>query len=194
MRTKLTVLIAGLLACLAMAGLAAPASAADTPSDQQLLDQCARHKTDLCVFHPSGSPIIYTGSRKYIGGASNCSNAEVSRTIKWEHSSSTTNSWGVSLTANSELGRVFSAGVETSYGRSWTFTDTRGDEVSFTLQPKHAVRAYAAPAKTKINGQYELHFGSRYYGHYYWYVNGTVDGQTADQVWDTSADPAPANC
>ncbi|QUQ63731.1 hypothetical protein [Kutzneria sp. CA-103260] len=193
MRAKALGVIAG-LATMTAVGLAAPASAADQPTTQQLLDQCAQHRTDSCVFHPSGSMVVYTGSRRFVGGATNCTNAPVTRTFKFEHAETTTNSFGVSISAEAPLGKIFTAGVESSYHREWSFTDTRGDEVQATVNPHTAVRAYAAPSKAKVKGTYELHFGSRYYGHYYWYVNGEVDGQTEGQAWETTVDPAQVNC
>ena len=35
--------------------------------------------------------------------------------------------------------------------------------------PGKAVSIYVAPDRSTVTGQWELHFGDRYKGHYYWY-------------------------
>jgi uncharacterized membrane protein len=48
-----------------------------------------------------------------------------------------------------------------------------------------------APKMQKVTGQYEMHFGDPYYGHYIWYLDFTADGpmpgSTGDIVQKTAA-------
>lgn len=195
MRTKFIGVLAGIAMVVGLAGFAAPtAFADDQPTTRQLLDMCDKKKTDFCEFHPEGSPVVYRGSYKLAGGSTNCSDAKLVRVIRWESSTSTTNSFGVTINGGAQLGKIFQAGVETSFHTEWSWSDTQADEVQQEVAPHSGVNVYVAPMKTKINGTYELHFGKRYYGHYYWYVHGAIDGQTKGHAWDVRTESARPNC
>lgn len=190
----ISALVAGMAMVVGLAGFAAPASADDQPTTRQLLEQCDQRKTDSCVFHPEGSPVVYTGTYKLAGSATNCTNDKMTRVIRWESSTSTTNSFGVTINAGAQLGKIFQAGVEASFQTQWSWSDTQADETQQEVSPHTAVQVMVAPMKTKIKGTYELHFGKRYYGHYYWYVNGTIDGQTKGHAWDVKPKSVNPSC
>ncbi|MFE0022758.1 hypothetical protein [Amycolatopsis sp. NPDC059021] len=186
--------LAAVAATAAAPGIAA-ASTQDEPTVRQLLDQCNQGRTDVCDFHPSGSPQVYRGQYQLAGGATNCSGSNSTRVIRWESSQSTTNSIGVEISANVKIGKSFELGFKASYGHEWTWSSTKADEIRQDVGPRQAVNIYAAPMRTKVRGTYELHFGSPYYGHYYWYVNNVeIDGPDSNPAWDTRAESTNANC
>jgi hypothetical protein len=62
-----------------------------------------------------------------------------------------------------------------SYQHDWTSSHTQSDATQITI-PAHSMgRVYTATEMEEVSGQYEMHFGDRYHGHYYWYLPMTVD-------------------
>ncbi|MFF0087199.1 hypothetical protein ACFYR1_47265 [Streptomyces canus] len=150
--------------------LGAPqAMAQDTPSTGQLLGACSW--ADLCEFHPQ-SYWTYAGPSHQVGSvAFNCGSQVNQHRIDWSDTTTTTHSVGVSVSAEMKFFEVFEAGVTASYGHSWqaSHTDSEGETVNIPPGSKGWVER-GAP-KQQATGWYEIHFSSRYYGHYVWYVN-----------------------
>ncbi|PXY32803.1 hypothetical protein BAY60_07870 [Prauserella muralis] len=183
---------AAIVGALAMPGVA---SAADEPTVRQLLEECEQGRTDVCEFHPSGSPEVYRGSYELAGGAQNCSEGTSTRVIRWESSQTTTNSVGVTISAGVTLGEVFEAGYEASFSQEWSWTTTKADEIRHELGPHQAVDIFAAPMRERVTGTYEMHFGDPYYGHYYWYVHDVVvDGPASQPAWDVKVESTTPDC
>ncbi|WP_245267001.1 hypothetical protein [Saccharomonospora piscinae] len=180
-----------------LGGLLVPgvATAADEPTVRQLLEQCEQGRTDVCEFHPSGAPHVYRGTYELAGGAQNCSEGTSTRVIRWESSQSTTNSVGVTINAGVTLGEVFEAGYELSFQQEWSWSTSKADEIRHELGPYQAVDIFAAPMREQVTGTYEMHFGDRYYGHYYWYVhNVTIDGPSSQPAWDVKVEGVAPAC
>ncbi|MFE6620050.1 hypothetical protein ACFZBP_20940 [Streptomyces sp. NPDC008086] len=174
---------AGVVAALTVGAslLAAPqASAEDTPSTRQLLDACSW--ADLCEFHPQ-SYSTYTGPRHQVGStAYNCASQTNPHRIDWADTTGTTNSVGVSIEAGVKFWGVYEASVEATYRHDWTVshTDTESDTVN--VPPGYKGWLERGTATQTATGWYEIHFPSRYYGHYIWYVNGyQSSGYTGDR-------------
>jgi hypothetical protein len=173
---------------------AANAAPADSPTVQQLLDQCALGRTDYCQFKPSGNLLIFSGPRQFAGSSTNCTNFNQTRVIRYEASTGTKNTFGVEISATVKLGEVFEASIKTSFQREWSWEETKVDEIRQDVGKKARVDIFVVKAQARVNGTWELHFGSRYYGHYYWYVNGQVSGQTKGQPWNIRAEQRKASC
>ncbi len=190
--------LAALIGAVAILGgllIPATASAAEGPTVRQLLEQCEHGRTDLCEFHPSGSPEVYRGTYELAGGAQNCSEGTSTRVIRWESSQTTTNSVGVTISAGATLGEIFEASYEMSFNREWSWTTTKADEIRHELGPYQAVDIFAAPMRQKVRGTYEMHFGDPYYGHYYWYVHDVViDGPAPHPAWDVRVNGTTPVC
>ncbi|MCX5049646.1 MULTISPECIES: hypothetical protein [unclassified Streptomyces] len=163
---------AGVIGALALGAslMAAPqASADDSPTTQQLLDACSW--ADSCTFHPT-SYWTYTGPTHQVGStAFNCASQTNQHRIDWSDTTASTNSVGVSISVGVKFWAVYEAEVEASYGHTWTtsHTDTESDTVNIPAGRKGWIER--GTAKQQATGWYELHFGSRYYGHYIWYIN-----------------------
>jgi hypothetical protein len=161
--------------------LAAPqASAEDTPSTRQLLDACSW--ADLCEFHPQ-SYSTYVGPNHQVGStAFNCASQSNPHQINWSDTTGTTNSVGVSVSASYKFWEVYEVSVEATYQHDWTasHTDTETDTVN--VPPGYKGWLERGTAMQNAAGWYEIHFPSRYYGHYVWYVNGyQSSGYTSDR-------------
>ncbi|OLZ52692.1 hypothetical protein [Amycolatopsis keratiniphila] len=193
---------AGVLTCVLTAVTAtvvapgtASASAQDEPTIRELFDQCNQGRTDVCDFHPSGSPQEYRGKFKLAGRAVNCTKSTSTRVIRWETSEGTKDSTGTEIRAGIKIGESFEIGFQKSFGHEWNWTSTKADELRQDVGPHQAVNVYAAPMRIKVRGTYELHFGSRFRGHYYWYVRDVVvDGPSGNPAWATRAKSTKAKC
>ncbi|MFE6610910.1 hypothetical protein [Amycolatopsis sp. NPDC057786] len=195
MSTRATILAALALAISAslttLTGVAS-ANHAGQPTRQQLMNKCAG--ADYCEFKPQGGMQVFGGPNMLAGSSTNCTNFNQTRVIRWESTSGTTNTFGVEISAGVTLGEIFELSIKSSFQREWSWTDTKADEIRQDVGKKSRVDIYAQKQQTRVDGQWEIHFGSRYYGHYYWFVNGSVTGQTKGQPWHTTARQVKANC
>ena len=192
LRAKIVTMVAATAAALSLTA-AGTASAADGPTTQELLAQCQR--ADVCEFHPSGSPSIHDGPRLLAGSATNCTSALAKRTISRSATEGTSNSFGIEISASTKLGQSFEASVTTSYHREWNWSSTTTDTIEQEVPSHSKINIFAAKQKSRINGNFELHFKKRYYGHYIWYsASGWIDGQTLGQPWDFKTQQVAPNC
>ncbi|NEB03451.1 hypothetical protein [Streptomyces sp. SID13726] len=147
------------------------AFAADSPTTQDLLSKCGTSSVDLCEFHAT-TYWTYTGPNHQVGTtAYNCASQTNQHRIDWSDTTGTTDSVGVSISASAGFWKVYEASVELSYGHSWetSHTDTESNTINIPAGYKGWIER--GTAKQQAEGWYELHFPSRYYGHYIWYVN-----------------------
>ncbi|MGW4215286.1 hypothetical protein ACWEIJ_45445 [Lentzea sp. NPDC004789] len=200
MRNRLARLGSVLLSALVMVGVAvaaAPSAAAThegTPTSRELLNECNAGRTTKCAFRPEGMS-TYAGPRMLAGSGQNCGSGTDVRVLRWEASSTTTNSWGVEISAKYKLGEAFESSFTTTYSRQWGWTDSQSDEYRAELKPRTKKVLYASKLKTKVSGTWELNFKKRYKGHYIWYVSGgEVAGQTKGSPWDITAKEEKASC
>ena len=162
----------GAVAALALGAslMAAPqASAADSPTTKELLDACSW--ADLCEFHATDY-WTYTGPKHQVGStAYNCASQTNQHRIDWADTTGSTNTFGISISAEYKWFEVFTVGVSTTYSHSWeaSHTDTESNTVNIPAGYKGWIER--GTAKQQAKGWYEIHFGKRFYGHYIWYVN-----------------------
>ena len=163
---------AGAVAALALGAslMAAPQSyAADSPTVAQLLERCG--SADVCKFHPQ-SYTAYTGPAHQVGSTGyNCGSLTNPSSVTWSDTTTSTNTVGVAIEAGAEFWKVYKVSVEVSYSHSWTTSHTDSETKTINIPSGYKGWLQRGTAKQKATGWYELHFGSRYYGHYIWYVN-----------------------
>ncbi|MFD4604603.1 hypothetical protein ACFWPQ_42140 [Streptomyces sp. NPDC058464] len=163
---------AGVVGALALGAslMAVPQSYADSsPSVSELLNACSW--ADLCQFHPQ-SYTAYVGPKHQVGTtAYNCASQTNQHRIDWSDTTGATNSVGVSISASVKFWEVYEASVTASYGHTWesSHTTTESDTVNIPSGYKGWIER--GTSKQQATGWYEIHFGKRYYGHYYWYIN-----------------------
>jgi hypothetical protein len=151
-------------------GLVTPLAQADSePTARELLEKC-NNGSDSCVFHPS-SRKEFGGRRQQVGRTVyNCSTVNQLETISWSEYTGGSNSLGISITATAKFSEVYSVAVTATYNVSWEWghTVTRSD--GLTTPPWGVGKIFHAPSMQTVTGDYEIHFGKRFHGHYYWYV------------------------
>lgn len=165
---------------------ASPAQAEATPTSIELLQKC-NNGTDYCVFHPNGGPQIYAGGTHQIGTTLfNCGPGSATKRVAWSDTTGETNSIGISFINAQEggiLGAVgaFKSEFEITYGHKWGSSNTTTRTTDVRVDAGQKAWLTRATPMQKITGTYELHFGYRFYGHYYWYVPFTIDGPAPNQ-------------
>lgn len=175
---------AGLLAVLlTISGLAvAPHAQADddTPTYAELLTECG-NGTKTCVFHPSGSPEIFTGAQHQVGDdAFNCTALTQRTSIAWADTTEETNSLGITITTKSTFFEVFSVSFSRTYSHTWTKSHTETSTTNVDVRSDQVGWVTLAPTMEKVKGTYELAFSKPFDGRNYWYVPFEVTGPTGD--------------
>jgi hypothetical protein len=167
--------LGALLAAGAMISIAPGiARADDTPTSMELLQACGT-STDYCEFHVSGAARDYWGAGELAGQTANCTGADQASSITWEKSTFSTNSFGTSLKVIAGASKAYMVGFKIAYQHEWTDTVTDRDTTKMTIPAGYMGRVTTSHEMEEVSGQYEMHFGSRFYGHYYWYLPMTVD-------------------
>jgi hypothetical protein len=193
-RRRLLAGFSGLLGIALVAAGAVVAEAEDAPTSLELLDKCG-NGTDYCQFHVSGPARTYWKTADLVGQTANCTDSPQNATLTWEHTTTSTNSLGTALSVSAGAGSVFSIAVKVSYQHDWTTAHTQGDATQITIPAHQMGRVFDATQMEEVSGQYEMHFGDRYYGHYYWYLPMTVNSPVGDDPHDnvtTRSDPLTA--
>lgn len=174
------------------AGRVAPNDHEGLPTVAELMALC--DGADYCEFHPA-SENISQGQWALAGTAANCAADSQTRTISWTRTEGETNTMGISMSATAGVKGIFEATVEATYGHDWSWEETNSNSIEQTVSPGKAVSIYLAPDRSTVTGQWELHFGDRYKGHYYWYVdNAMVSAPVFQTPWHTRTEEIPANC
>ncbi|QKV73928.1 hypothetical protein [Amycolatopsis sp. Hca4] len=171
---KKTATTATVLAAMAAAGaIGAPAAnAADQPTVQQLMQDCGnKGARDLCVFHPSSGKRTYTPENRISGLVANCSTLAAAHQVSGSHTWGTTKSWSVTASADVEIAEVVKVGVSATYGEAYTDTKTTSAATTVNIPPRAFGWISQRIVNLDLTGTFEIHYGSRKWGHYFWYVN-----------------------
>ena len=166
------------LATALIASVSTPATADTSPTSIELLQKCDKG-ADSCVFHVSGAPDVFWSATEVVGQTANCTDVAQSASIAWSKSTFSSNSVGVSFKFIAGATKALLAGYKIAYQHEWTETTTDSDSTAMNIPPGFIGRVRHARQMERVKGQYELHFGKRFYGHYYWYVPFTVTSPRA---------------
>lgn len=177
--TSRALTLVGVLTVGLVPSLTAVARAEATPTSIELLEKC-NNGTDSCVFHPGGAPNTFWSTTDLVGQTANCTGTTQQAAISWSTSSMSSNSVGVSLKVIVGATKAFMNGFKVAYNREWTETRTDTDTTWISIPAGHMGRVHHARQMESVTGQYELHFGYRFYGHYYWYVPFTMTSPKSD--------------
>nr|WP_046470410.1 hypothetical protein [Allosalinactinospora lopnorensis] len=178
-------------ALLLAVGLAPPAFAdhEEMPTARQLLEKCD-NGTDKCVFHPKGTPEYHQDASEVVGNpVYNCTDRKQTTIVEWSDTKTESNSIGLSMTTT--FGVIFKVAFKVSYGHSWSESHTESQSTFVDAPPGHVARVYRGAMMQKVNGTYELHFGDRYHGHYYWYVPFEATGPAKEKSGTVTQSATP---
>jgi len=154
---------------------AASASAEETPTTEQLLAEC--ETADYCEFTPTSNELYVTEPEQVSPLSPNCDPSVVDFQANWSQTKGSTDSIGGSVTAKTGVMGLFEASFEANYSHAWTATSTTGGFLTLHVPEGNIGYITKATAMNRVTGTYEIHFGDRFYGHYYWYTAPvTIDG------------------
>lgn len=173
------------LASMISVGLVSTAQAEDGPTTDELLQQC--DGADYCEFTPTSKEQFLTPAEQVSPMSPNCNNSIVDLAANWTQTKGTSDSLGGSVTATVGVFDLFEASLEVNYNHTWTNTDTKGGILTIHIAPGELGYVTRTTPMTRVTGTYELHFGDRYEGHYYWYtapitVEGPDPARVADEI------------
>lgn len=144
------------------------------PSSDQLLNACGRN-TDSCDFRANpGMSENYTDFHE-VTKAINCTSTPQSGSMAWSDMTGGKYTVGVevSVTAGFNVSALakLEATVKTSFSREWSWSDTVTRTVNYSVPSGRVVALQRATKLQSVGGRYEMRFGSRWWGHYIWYVS-----------------------
>jgi hypothetical protein len=171
--------LGALLVVSLMFSLVPAAWAEDEPTSIQLMEKCD-NGTDSCEFHVSGPADSFWQPTELAAQTANCTDATQDAEIAWQTSVTSSNSIGVSLKAIVGASKVYMAGFKIAYSHEWTESVTDRDTTRISIPAGYMGRVYHSREMETVSGQYELHFGKRFYDHYYWYVPMSVTSPKTD--------------
>lgn len=166
-------------------GVGQTARADEAPTTAELLQQC-NVRTDYCVFHPDSGPVIIAGDPHQVGTTLfNCGPGAAMKRVSWTDTSAERNSVGISFVHAEEGGLLgglgaFKSEFEVTYGHQWGTSDSTTRATDVKVAPGNKGWLVRAAPMQQITGRYELHFGRRFHGHYYWYVPFTITAAAPD--------------
>lgn len=159
--------------------VASPAQADDEPTIRELLEKCGED-TDVCEFHPSGTPEFVQNTSEAVGSpVFNCTDRDQTSSVSWSETVSESNSVNLSMTAT--FGEIFKQSFSVSYGYEWGESHTESQTTEVTARPGEVAQVFYGPAMQIVEGTYEMHFEDAYKGHYVWYVPFEATGPAEDQ-------------
>ncbi|WP_157968582.1 hypothetical protein [Streptomyces geranii] len=161
---------ASLAAAGALLGATATSASADSgPTEEQLLSQCG--VADYCKFTPT-SLSQGLGPEHQVGSKIVNCGGTVQRTWGWSETTSQTTNANISASLSSALWEPISVAASAAFGKTFSNTRTDSETYTQTMEPFTQAWTTRATGLQTITGDWELHFGYRFFGHYYWYDKG----------------------
>ena len=144
------------------------AQAADTPTTEELLAQCAM--ADYCQFTPTNNEQFLSDPEMAAPRVPNCYPGVVDSWTSWSNTKSTSDSVGGSVTGSVDIFEVYKAAFAVTYNHEWTSSQTTGSALTLHVPQGNIGYVTTATVMSRVTGTWELHFANRFYGHYYWYT------------------------
>ncbi|MEU0663964.1 hypothetical protein [Streptomyces lavendulocolor] len=169
-------LAATVVACgMAVAG-ALPASAADQPTKQELMADCASGLGKCTFNEPKLGEAYLGGFRQVSDSLYNCSSSDATQSMTWDDTVGSTDSLGASVTAGGKIAGIVDLSVTATYSHSWSSTHSESSTLNMTVKPGEVGWISRAQVMQKVSGTWQTHYDSPRWGHYYWFVPDTITG------------------
>lgn len=141
---------------------------ADTPpTDQELLDECGN--ADVCTYTVK-STLRYPGPEHVVGDkVINCEPETITRQITWTDTTTASTNINLSIGVGSALQEVINASFNASLGLNFEDSHTTSQTFNETLRPFSKAEIVRATPMMATVGDWELHFPSRFRGHFIWF-------------------------
>lgn len=141
--------------------------AEDIPTDEELLSQCGR--ADVCTYTVKETS-RFLGERHSVGSTVvNCEPESISRQITWSDTTESSSNVDLSFTAGASFEGVLNASFSATFGFGFENSHTKSESFTETLRPFSKSEVIRATAMVQTIGDWELHFGSRFHGHFFWF-------------------------
>ncbi|GAA2148902.1 hypothetical protein GCM10009760_41500 [Kitasatospora kazusensis] len=171
---RMRMLAAGAAAALAMGIAAVPAAAADQPTTQQLMADCASG-VGKCTFNDPVVRKAYLGNYRQVSHTLfNCSTSPAVQGMDWSDSVGSSDTLEVSVTVGGKIAGIVDASVTATYGHTWEASHSEGGSLSMTVQPGEVGWISRAQVMHQVSGTWQTHYDNPHWGHYYWYWKDTV--------------------
>ncbi|MEU9499043.1 hypothetical protein [Streptomyces sp. NPDC048196] len=156
--------------------MAAPAVAADDPTREQLMADCASGE-GKCSFNEPVLGKAYLGDFHQVSDSLyNCSTSDATQSMGWSDTVGSTDSAGVSVTAGGKIAGLIDLSVTATYSHTWSSSHTENSSLSMTVKPGEVGWISRAQVMQTVSGTWQTHYDSPKWGHYYWFVPDTVTG------------------
>ncbi|MFJ8537121.1 hypothetical protein [Streptomyces sp. NPDC093591] len=158
------------------ANAATPGWGSDKPD---VIGDCNADKPDLCQYHEVNAwtaPGNWHAASNVFNNCQGTDNATYARAAAYETNTSytygTKETVEVSAGFSDEIQLGMKASVESN--ESWTVGDKRTvtETLTNTVRPGYKGQYWFQPLIRHSQGWLEVHYGSRKFGHYYWYYPG----------------------
>ncbi|MFE6751807.1 hypothetical protein ACFVGM_38650 [Kitasatospora purpeofusca] len=163
----------------------------DSPTTAQLLKDCGK-ATESCDFRPTGNASYSYGGAHEVARGYNCSSVAQTRKMTWTEQTSGENSVSteISVTAGFDFLEKFEVTFKASYGHKWAWADTFAEETTLQVPAGQVGWVDRNTHLQSAAGTYELHYKSKHWGHYVWYVKnfsgtGPVPQEAGVVTWNT---------
>ncbi|MFI6150643.1 hypothetical protein [Streptomyces sp. NPDC051109] len=163
-------------ACAVAAAATLPASAADQPTRQLLMADCASGE-GKCTFNSPRFEEAYLGEFRQVSNSLfNCSTSDATQAMTWDDTVGSTDSLGVSVTAGGKIAGIVDLSITASYSHSWSSSHSESSSLNMTVKPGEVGWISRAQVMQKVSGTWQTHYDSPKWGHYYWYFQDTITG------------------
>lgn len=159
-----------------VAAMAVPAAAADEPTRDQLIADCASGE-GKCTFNEPTLGKAYLGDFRQVSNSLyNCSTSDATQSMSWSDTVGSTDSAGVSVTAGGNIAGIIDLSVTATYSHTWSSSHTEDSSLNMTVKPGEVGWISRAQVMQTVTGTWQTHYDSPKWDHYYWFVPDTVTG------------------
>jgi hypothetical protein len=143
-------------------------------SVEQILKDC-NTATDFCEFRIKDSKDGVAGEPQAVTESlSNCTQSDVTKSHKVAHTVGTTTNTGLEVGVQAGYETVFQASVKATLNFEWSQSSTVEDQITMTVKAGNVGAMVFRPALRQVVGDYEVHYGSRQQGHFFWFANNVT--------------------
>ncbi|UNM14945.1 hypothetical protein J4032_28875 [Streptomyces formicae] len=160
----------------ALAAMVVPASAADGPTRQQLMADCASG-LGKCTLNDTRLGEAYLGEFRQVSHSLyNCTTSPAAQSMTWSDTVGSTDSIGGSITVGGKIAGLIDVSVTATYSHTWSSSHSESSSLNMTVQPGEVGWISRAQVMQTVSGTWQTHYDNPKWGHYYWYVPDTITG------------------
>ncbi|WP_199739293.1 hypothetical protein [Streptomyces klenkii] len=173
-RGKRVLLLATAAAAITAGATALPAAAADEPTVDRLMSDCA-DGVGKCTFNDPVVQKAYLGNYHQVSDTLyNCSTSDATQGLNWSDTVGSSDSAEFSITSGGKIAGIVDLSVTAKYGHTWKTEHSDGGSMGMTVKPGEVGWISRAQVMHQVKGMWQTHYDDPHWGHYYWYWKDTV--------------------